>query len=164
VIPRDAGRRYPLSRVTNEPTDATPIASDSTAPDVAPFAFGENGPGLTCGGTGTGRDRALMGMRARQQYRSDRMTLARCCRGWLVLARNRAASKARHAPRSTVRNQGMEAVAASVIAVPPSIIVSHSPPVAEGSGRCCGLQACQEQAQRPGQVEFRDQRLSRRVG
>jgi hypothetical protein len=32
---------------------------------------------------------ALMGMRACQPYPADRSTLARCCRGWLVLARNR---------------------------------------------------------------------------
>jgi hypothetical protein len=53
VILRGAGRRYPLSRVTNEPADAAPIASDSTAPDVAPFAFAENGTGLTFGAQGS---------------------------------------------------------------------------------------------------------------
>jgi hypothetical protein len=52
--PSGAGRRYPLSRVTNQPADAAPIASDSTAAlgKRRPVAFGENGPGLACGAQG----------------------------------------------------------------------------------------------------------------
>jgi hypothetical protein len=52
--PSGAGRRYPLSRVTNQPADAAPIASDSTAAlgKRGPVAFGENGPGLACGAQG----------------------------------------------------------------------------------------------------------------
>jgi hypothetical protein len=112
VTSRGAGRRYPLSRVTNQPAGVAPIASDSTAPDVAPFAFGENGPGLTCGGTGIGRDRALMGMRACQPYPADRSTLARCCRGWLVLARNEPPVERRAAAIGT-------SAAESSVALPP---------------------------------------------
>jgi hypothetical protein len=109
---RGAGRRYPLSRVTNPPAGVAPIESDSTAPDVAPFSFGENGPGLTCGGTGIGRDRALMGMRACQRYPADWSTLARCCRGWLVLARNEPLVERRATAIGT-------SAAESSIAIPP---------------------------------------------
>jgi hypothetical protein len=52
--PSGAGRQYPLSRVTNQPADAAPIASDSTAAlgKRGRVAFGENGPGLACGAQG----------------------------------------------------------------------------------------------------------------
>jgi hypothetical protein len=46
------------------------------APDVAPFAFEKDGPGLACGARGIGRDHALMAPRASQSYQSDEQTLA----------------------------------------------------------------------------------------
>jgi hypothetical protein len=82
-----------------------------------------------------------MGMKARQQYRSDRMTLARCCRGWLVLARNRAASRAPRRghryvgnnPLALMRRSGPQMAAYRVVTIGENVAPKDSPAEERGS-------------------------------
>jgi hypothetical protein len=80
---------------TNRPT---PRLSHPTARPLSVrgggLLLGRMVPASRVGHRGFGRDRAPLGTGASQPYPSDRTTLARCCRGWLVLARNRAAGTA----------------------------------------------------------------------